>query len=109
VRCALACTALHGRAAVACTIVDEASGPGLEQLLGLFDRFARSSPIRDGEDEAQPVRSNSIGLGLAVAHTVVTRHDGVIDCQGRDGRAVFTLALPLCVTGPAPPDACPVA
>ncbi len=107
IRCAIGAASLHGRPAVACTMIGEASDLGLEQLLGLFNRFARTSPIQEG-DETRLVRSDSIGLGLAVAHTVVTRHDGVIECHGVSGHAVFTVTLPL-HEGGAAPDACPVA
>ncbi len=105
VHCALSPAGLQGRAAVACTITDETSNSEQEQLLSLFNRFARASPTGEG-DEARPVRSNSIGLGLAVAHTVVTRHEGVLDCQGQVGGAVLTLTLPLYEEGRTP-EACP--
>jgi signal transduction histidine kinase len=93
--CALEPDRLHGRPAVACTITDQASGMSRVQQKSLFKRFARA-PVTGGDDEGRPVRSNSIGLGLAVVHTVVTRHDGVVDCHSELGEGtVFTICLPL--------------
>ena len=93
--CALEADRLHGRPAVACTITDQASGMSRIQQKSLFKRFART-PLTGADDEGRPVRSNSIGLGLVVVHTVVTRHDGVIDCHSELGEGtVFTICLPL--------------
>jgi len=37
-----------------------------------------------------------VGLGLALVHTVVTRHNGIIACESADGEGtVFTITLPL--------------
>lgn len=95
VACALYETTLRGRPAVACAIRDEASGMSQEQQQSLFRRFARTD-VSDVEGEVRPMRANSIGLGLVVVHTVVTRHDGVIDCDSQVGQGtVFTIILPL--------------
>ena len=95
VRCALAPASLHGHPAVACTIMDQASGMSQEQQKSLFKRFARSA-AGSRETGERPIRSNSIGLGLAVVHAVVMRHDGTIDCQSEVGQGtVFTITLPL--------------
>ena len=98
--CALELDRLHGRPAVACTIVDQASGMSRVQQKSLFKRFARSPVIGVG-DSGRPARSNSIGLGLAVVQTVVTRHDGVVDCHSEIGEGtVFTICLPLVEEAP---------
>ena len=75
------------------------------QQKSLFKRFARA-PVTGADDEGRPVRSNSIGLGLAVVHTVVTRHDGVVDCHSELGEGtVFTICLPLLDEARAAADA----
>jgi signal transduction histidine kinase len=95
VTCAIELDQLNGRPAAACTIADQASGMSRLQQRSLFKRFART-PLTGADDEGRPVRSNSIGLGLAVVHTVVTRHDGAIDCHSELGEGtVFTICLPL--------------
>jgi two-component system, NtrC family, nitrogen regulation sensor histidine kinase GlnL len=40
-------------------------------------------------------RANGSGLGLAVAHELVTRNGGLIEFDSEPGRTVFTLLLPL--------------
>ncbi len=93
--CAFAEATLRGGPAVALTITDQASGMSQEQQKSLFKRFARSPGTGDPA-ELKKVRSNSIGLGLAVVHTVVTRHDGLIDCRSEIGEGTtFTITLPL--------------
>jgi signal transduction histidine kinase len=93
--CALRDDVLHGRAAVTCMITDQATGMSQEQQASLFKRFARSSLTGD-DVESRPVRSSGIGLGLAVVHTVVTRHDGIIECHSElGGGTVFSITLPL--------------
>jgi len=40
-------------------------------------------------------RAEGTGLGLAIAQDIVTQHHGLIECDSRPGRTVFTLYLPL--------------
>ena len=40
-------------------------------------------------------RADGTGLGLAIAQDIVTQHHGLIECDSRPGRTVFTLYLPL--------------
>jgi two-component system, NtrC family, nitrogen regulation sensor histidine kinase GlnL len=40
-------------------------------------------------------RAEGTGLGLAIAQDIVTKHGGLIECNSRPGRTVFTLYLPL--------------
>lgn len=40
-------------------------------------------------------RAEGSGLGLAIAQDIVTQHHGLIECDSRPGRTVFTLYLPL--------------
>lgn len=35
------------------------------------------------------------GLGLSIAQSLITRHQGLVECHSRDGETVFTLLLPL--------------
>jgi signal transduction histidine kinase/CHASE2 domain-containing sensor protein len=86
--CSLAPSALNGRPAVACEIADSAGGMAQSQLDKLFRRFATSRDALNG--------TAGVGLGLALVHTVVTRHNGVITCESADGEGtVFTITLPL--------------
>lgn len=39
-------------------------------------------------------RRDGTGLGLAIAQDLVSRHDGLIECQSRPGRTVFAIRLP---------------
>ena len=86
--CRLAPAALNGRPAVACEIADSAGGMAQSQLDRLFRRFATSRDALNG--------TAGVGLGLALVHTVVTRHNGIITCESADGEGtVFTITLPL--------------
>lgn len=40
-------------------------------------------------------RSNGTGLGLTIAQSVVSLHQGLIECDGRPGATQFTVYLPL--------------
>jgi signal transduction histidine kinase/CHASE2 domain-containing sensor protein len=92
--CRLAPAALNGRPAVACEIADSAGGMAQSQLDRLFRRFATSRDALNG--------TAGVGLGLALVHTVVTRHNGIIACESADGEGtVFTITLPLHVESEA--------
>jgi signal transduction histidine kinase len=95
--CAFAETQLHGRPAVSCTITDEGPGMSLEQQKSLFTRFARPRETTVDADRRSSRRRDSIGLGLAVVHTVVTRHDGTVECRSAPGVGTqFNVIIPLC-------------
>ncbi len=88
VTCRLTPAALNGRLAVACEIADEAGGMTAAESAALFQKFASG--------RESPARSGGVGLGLALVHTVITRHDGMITCRSVQGEgAVFTITLPL--------------
>jgi len=88
VSCRLKPDDLKGVAAVACEIADRAGGMAQAQLADLFHRFATSRDDVTG--------SQGVGLGLALVHTVATRHHGMIRCESAQGEGtVFTLTLPL--------------
>lgn len=40
-------------------------------------------------------RAEGSGLGLAIAQDIATQHHGLIECNSRPGRTVFTMYLPL--------------
>ncbi|HWE63877.1 MAG TPA: HAMP domain-containing sensor histidine kinase [Chloroflexota bacterium] len=65
------------------------SGPGIDprDLPHLFERFYRADHARSGD---------GAGLGLAIAHWIVTAHGGQIRAANAPhGGAVFTVLLPL--------------
>jgi len=62
----------------------EDNGPGIDPLVAsrIFDPFFTT-------------KSKGSGLGLSVAYSVITRHNGVITVStGSDGGALFTIILP---------------
>lgn len=40
-------------------------------------------------------RADGTGLGLAIAQSLINLHGGLIECESRPGRTVFTLLIPL--------------
>ncbi len=76
-------------------------GPGIAGIAPerVFERFAHGTPPASGD----PTRS-SHGIGLALAHDVVTRHGGSIDVErtGPEG-TVFRLRLPVAAARSARP------
>jgi two-component system nitrogen regulation sensor histidine kinase GlnL len=42
-------------------------------------------------------RAEGTGLGLAIAQSLINSHRGLIECNSRPGRTVFTVLLPLSV------------
>lgn len=54
----------------------------------LFERFFRS-------DEAREETDNHFGLGLSIAHSIVSNHHGRITVSSADGVNVFTVILPV--------------
>jgi CHASE2 domain-containing sensor protein/signal transduction histidine kinase len=77
-----------GPAAV-CTIRDSGSGMSADQLNHLLRRFGHA-PVHG------PYATQGVGLGLALAHTVIARHGGSITCDSELGvGTTFTVTLPL--------------
>ena len=70
------------RLALELQIIDD--GPGVAEAIR--DRIF--NPLVSGRDGGS-------GLGLSLAQTYVQYHRGVIECDSRPGRTVFTLLLPL--------------
>lgn len=71
------------------SIVVENPGEAIppEHLPRLFDRFYRVDASRHKSDKG-------IGLGLAIAASIVKTHDGRIDVVSGDGHTRFTITLP---------------
>lgn len=59
-----------------------------EEMTRLFDRFYRA-------DEARNEAGAHYGLGLSIAKAVTEAHGGIIRAAYKDGKAVFTVSLPL--------------
>ena len=59
-----------------------------ERLSHLFDRFYRV-------DESRNETGSHYGLGLSIAKAVTESHGGTIRAEYREGKAVFTVLLPL--------------
>lgn len=72
---------------VSVTVRDHGPGVAPKDLGHVFDRFYRS-------DEARPLHGS--GLGLSIAHDVVTRHGGAVTVANHpDGGAMFIVSIPL--------------
>lgn len=70
------------RLAVRVQIID--NGPGIPEE----DREKIFYPLVSGREDGS-------GLGLTLAQTFISQHQGTIECDSRPGRTCFTLLLPL--------------
>lgn len=70
------------------TVSNVACEMSAEQLSRLFERFYRA-------DEARNESDAHYGLGLSIAKAVVEAHGGQIRAEYKDGKAVFTVSLPV--------------
>ena len=59
-----------------------------EETAHLFDRFYRT-------DKARTETGAHYGLGLSIAKAVAEAHGGTIRAAHRDGKAIFTVMLPI--------------
>ncbi|MGH3691064.1 MAG: ATP-binding protein [Microbacterium sp.] len=82
-------TALTTEGAEAVLSVSD-NGPGIDRGVQdrLFERFARGDHSRNRD-------AGSTGLGLSIAHAIVTAHGGSITVLSEPGDTVFTVRLPL--------------
>ena len=69
-------------------VANDAAGLDAEKASRLFDRFYRG-------DEARGDAGSHYGLGLSIAKAVAEAHKGEIRADCKDGRAVFTVTLPV--------------
>lgn len=85
--CSIGRGTLEGAPAIECRIADRAGGMSQANAGSLFRKFAS---FRDGAHAP-----TGIGLGLALVHTVITRHNGEIAVESVEGQgSVFILKLP---------------
>lgn len=70
------------------TVSNPADEIGAEQMQHLFDRFYRT-------DDARTDSGAHYGLGLSIAKAVTDAHGGDIRAEYKNGRAVFTVTLPI--------------
>ncbi len=72
------------------TIAIQDQGPGIpeEAKDHIFERFYRASKSRTA-------REGSVGLGLAIAKTIVDKHKGKIKAESDSSGTTFTITLPL--------------
>ncbi|MBN1267071.1 MAG: HAMP domain-containing protein [Anaerolineales bacterium] len=70
-------------------IEDTGEGIPAESLPYIFDRFYRTDPSRNRR------KLGGAGLGLSIAHWIITAHQGSIDVQSTPGEgSVFIVTLP---------------
>ena len=70
------------------TVSNGAEELSKEQIAHLFDRFYRT-------DEARTGTGAHYGLGLSIAQALTEAHDGKIYAEYKDGKAIFTVILPI--------------
>ncbi len=70
------------------SVTNEAGRMDPDQLDRLFDRFYRA-------DESRSEGDAHYGLGLSIAKAVAEAHGGQIRAEYKDGKAVFTVSLPV--------------
>ena len=76
----------------ALTVSNEAEEMAKEQLSHVFDRFYRT-------DNSRNESGSHYGLGLSIAKAITETHSGTIHPAYKDGKAFFTVSLPLKKTG----------
>jgi signal transduction histidine kinase len=71
------------------SVADRGIGVPAPEQARLFERFYRASNVN-------PLQTGGFGVGLFVAHAIVTRHGGTITVESVEGQgSTFTLSLPL--------------
>lgn len=74
--------AVRHRLAIRIDIEDDGPGVPAEMIDRIFYPMVTSRP-------------EGSGLGLPIAHYLVRRHDGMIECRSQPGETVFSIYLPL--------------
>jgi heavy metal sensor kinase len=74
----------------AATVAVKDTGIGLtaDQLPHVFDRFWRADQVRSRSE-------GGVGLGLAIAQTIVARHNGTIEVTSHQNGSIFSIVLPV--------------
>ena len=71
------------------TVQDNGIGIRADQLSHVFDRFWRADPVRSRSQ-------GGVGLGLAIAQTIVARHNGTLAVTSEPGKgSAFSIVLPV--------------
>ena len=74
------------------TVQDNGIGIRADQLSHVFDRFWRADPVRSRSQ-------GGVGLGLAIAQTIVARHNGTLAVTSEPGKgSAFSIVLPVMTT-----------
>ncbi|OQX12504.1 MAG: hypothetical protein BWK76_17535 [Desulfobulbaceae bacterium A2] len=74
---------------VICSVADEGPGIPAEDLPHIFERFYRADKARGTDGPLH------VGLGLAIAKSIIEAHQGMIQCHTTPGHgAEFTVTLP---------------
>ena len=70
------------------TVRDTGIGITADQLPHVFDRFWRADQVRSRSQ-------GGAGLGLAIAQTIVARHNGTIEVNSNENGSTFSIVLPV--------------
>jgi heavy metal sensor kinase len=81
-------TLSHANSAATLTVEDTGIGITADQLPHVFDRFWRADQVRSRNQ-------GGVGLGLAIAQTIVARHNGNIEVTSNEKGSTFSIVLPL--------------
>jgi two-component system nitrogen regulation sensor histidine kinase GlnL len=72
----------HHKLALRCEIIDDGEGISPDMMNKIF------YPMVTG-------RAEGTGLGLSISQSLISQHQGVIECHSEKGKTVFALVLPL--------------
>ena len=78
---------LHGSRHCLLSVSNPAPEMSREECRDIFKRFYRADKARS--------RDGSYGLGLPIAESIVKSHGGKISCEYLQGKAIFSVTLPL--------------
>ena len=78
--CASSPLLLRHRLVLRVDIID--NGPGIAPMQTLF------YPMVSG-------RASGTGLGLSIAQSIISQHQGLIECESAPGNTVFSILLPM--------------
>ena len=78
---------LHGSRHCLLSVSNPAPEMSREECRDIFKRFYRADKARS--------RDGSYGLGLPIAESIVKAHGGKISCEYLQGKAIFSVTLPL--------------
>ena len=79
---------LDGSAGLRFAVEDTGIGIPEERQAAIFEDYEQ-------EDDTISRRFGGTGLGLSIAQTLVNQYGGLIECESRPGRTVFSILLPI--------------